>query len=83
MIWQRGSEILEVGHIGHTIRSGVSAWLVPVIGGFVFVVVVAVVVLLFVTSADFHPEQTQVPVTPGSCAPFCTATGVPPPPGPP
>ncbi|MFJ1457817.1 hypothetical protein [Nocardia sp. N2S4-5] len=56
-------------------------WLLPAAVIFGLVVVVAVVVLLIVSDSDFDDQHSPVTTTPGTCAPFCTATtGVPAPP---
>ncbi|RDI53032.1 hypothetical protein [Nocardia mexicana] len=50
-------------------------WLFPVAVIFGIVVVVALLVLLLVSGADFDDSQTPATTTtPGTCAPFCTAT---------
>ncbi|WP_433199952.1 hypothetical protein ACQP1G_07545 [Nocardia sp. CA-107356] len=84
MVWERGSEILEIGHIGHTINEGRlrGGCLLPALGFLIFIMVLAVVVLVWVSNADFGTERTKVPSTPGPCEPFCTATVAPPQPGP-
>lgn len=47
---------------------------------FALVLLVAVLVVYLVSTADFGgPTKSTVPRTPGPCAPFCTATPVPPP----
>jgi hypothetical protein len=46
--------------------------MLPILGGLASVLLVAVVVLLLVSNADFGTDRTTVPTT--RCAPFCTAT---------
>ncbi|WP_433525076.1 hypothetical protein ACQPZ2_08660 [Nocardia pseudovaccinii] len=84
MVWERGSQILEIGHFGHTIKEGRArgGCLLPALGFLIFIMVLAVVVLLWVSNADFGTERTKVPRTPGPCEPFCTVTVAPPEPGP-
>lgn len=53
-------------------------WLWPTLLIFGFVVGVALLVMIVVSSADFGNEPAQVTPTPGSCQPFCTNTGAPP-----
>ncbi|NKY58840.1 hypothetical protein HGA15_22380 [Nocardia flavorosea] len=53
-------------------------WLWPTLLVFGFVVGVALVVMMMVSSADFGDEPARVTPTPGSCHPFCTNTGAPP-----
>jgi hypothetical protein len=83
MMWERGSQILEIGHMRHTIREGRSrGCLLPALGFLIFIMMLAVVVLVWVSNADFGTDRTKVPPTPGPCEPFCTATVAPPQPGP-
>ncbi|MGY4099534.1 hypothetical protein ACW2Q0_08220 [Nocardia sp. R16R-3T] len=84
MVWERGSQILEIGHIGHTIKQGRAraGCLLLALGFLIFIMMLAVVVLLWVSNTDFGTERTKVPPTPGPCAPFCTVTVAPPEPGP-
>lgn len=53
-------------------------WLWPTLLVFGFVIGVALVVMLVVSSADFGDEPARVTPTPESCHPFCTNTGAPP-----
>lgn len=53
-------------------------WLWPTLLVFGFVIGVALVVMVLVSSADFDEEPARVTPTPGACAPFCTNTPVPP-----
>lgn len=53
-------------------------WLWPTLLIFGFILGVALVVMLLVSSADFGDEPARVTPTPGSCHPFCTETGAPP-----
>ncbi|MGI5218156.1 hypothetical protein [Nocardia sp. CA-290969] len=53
-------------------------WLWPTLLIFGFVVGVALLVMIVVSSADFGDEPARVTPTPGSCQPFCTNTGAPP-----
>ncbi|MBF6174496.1 hypothetical protein [Nocardia blacklockiae] len=52
-------------------------WVFPAALIFGLVVVVAVVVLLIVSDSDFDDQHSPPTTTHGTCAPFCTATGVP------
>ncbi|MFI6366399.1 hypothetical protein ACIBG0_27025 [Nocardia sp. NPDC050630] len=81
-MWERGIQILEIGHVGHAINAGRErgGCLLPALGLLIFIMVLAVVVLVWVSNADFGTERTKVPLTPGPCEPFCTVT--PPQPGP-
>ncbi|MEV4125992.1 hypothetical protein [Nocardia sp. NPDC049707] len=84
MVWERGSEILEIGHIGHMIKAGRArgGCLVPALRILIFLMVLALLVLVWVSNTDFGTKRTKVPPTPGPCAPFCTVTVAPPEPGP-
>src|SRR5690606_8424317 len=53
-------------------------WLWPTLLVFGFVIGVALVVMMVVSSADFGDEPARVTPTPESCHPFCTNTGAPP-----
>ncbi|WP_062993252.1 hypothetical protein [Nocardia anaemiae] len=82
MVWEHGSRILEIGHIGHLANEGrtrVGGCLLPALGFLIFIMMLAVVVLVWVSNTDFDTERTKVPLTPGPCEPFCT--GAPPQPG--
>lgn len=82
MVWERGSEILEIGLIGYTIKGVHGGCSVPALRILIFLMVSDLVVPVWVGNTDFGTERTKVPPTPGPRAPFCTVTVVPPEPGP-
>ena len=49
MVWERGSQILEIGHFGHAIKEGRArgGCLLPALGFLIFIMVLAVVVLVW------------------------------------
>ncbi|MEV0295252.1 hypothetical protein [Nocardia sp. NPDC050710] len=74
MVWERGSEIIEGAHIGHIVTERrAHSWLLLIFGTFGFMLLVAMIVLLLVSNADFDTGPTEAPPTSGTCAPFCTA----------
>lgn len=73
MVWERGVEIAHTAHIGNEVRKQGVGGIVPIaVTAFAVIIVAAVVILLWVSNADFGTEPAQVPITRGPCAPFCT-----------
>ncbi|MFI9509240.1 hypothetical protein [Nocardia sp. NPDC052566] len=81
-MWERGLEIAHTAHFTHEVhKHGVFGWLPIAVVAFLGVLLVGVVVLVFVSTADFGDDPTRTPqISHGPCAPFCTATVNPPPP---
>lgn len=81
MLWERGSEMLEAGHIGHVVvEHKPRGLLLPAFIAFGLLILAGIAVLVLVSTADFDNGPNRVPTSPGACEPFCT--GTPPPPAP-
>ncbi|PXX68835.1 hypothetical protein DFR70_102521 [Nocardia tenerifensis] len=73
----RGHELLEIGHIGHTVIETRSSWLRPTLIFFGLIIAFAVLAMVVVINADFDTGPAKITPTHGPCEPFCTAPAAP------